>query len=178
MEFLKTLDWTTIIVTAITSFTTLFALYFKIGGKMSKIVSDSETRIRTFTDSSIRSLNGTASAIVHSFPTECWVKLAVTDDKGNLKFIMHELNDKYEKSFGMSRLGYIGKTDLEAGWDRDTANAFFDHDSLIWATGKAQTFKETVNGKEMMFHKLRLESPAGNLKGVMGFRLDNMTPVE
>lgn len=169
--------WSPIAVAAITAvpiiMTTIITSVVALR-TVNKKLDASEERQRNFTDTTIKSLNGTASAIVHSFPGPCWIKLASADSQGNVEFIMHELNGKYEEEYGLKRIDYLGKTDLEAGWPKDVADQFKNHDLQVWATGESATFEEEINDKVVRFHKVRLEGPNGLVKGVMGYQLDDL----
>jgi hypothetical protein len=78
--------------------------------------------------------------------------------------------------FGISRKDYIGKTDLEAGWHKDKADMFYEHDLLVWASGEPQTFIEEISGKKMRFRKVCVTSEDGKAKGIMGYAVDCCDP--
>ncbi len=122
-----------------------------------------------FIDSSIRKLNGIASAIVQSFDGPCWIKLAVPRPDGTVEFRMQEINAAYEQSYGINRLDYIGKTDIEAGWSKEQAEDFRRNDLDVWSTGQAHTYTEMILGKPTLIRKIRVQSAEGALKGVMGY---------
>ena len=121
-------------------------------------------------DSQLTKLNGTASYMIHSWPGPAWIKRAV-EENGQTVFRMQELNEVYAAQFGITRLSYIGKTDLEAGWDKETADRFREHDLKVWAKGGCETFVETIGGVDLKFMKLKLTSPDGSEKGVLGYGL-------
>lgn len=128
--------------------------------------------IQQHTDVTVQKLNGMLTAVLHSMDRPAWIKVARHSHDGTIRFIMFEVNDAYSDVFGIDRDTYIGKTDLEAGWDRETASLFYENDLRVWASGKPSTFTETINNRAMRFRKVRLESRDGKLKGVMGYAID------
>lgn len=129
------------------------------------------TEIRNHTDSSVAKLNGMLRYMINSMDRPCWLKLAC-QEHGKTVFRMLELNDLYTDSFGFTRNEAIGKTDLEAGVDHDTAQRFYDHDLMVWASGEPQTFDEEINGVVRRFHKMRVQTDDGVTKGILGFAAD------
>jgi len=126
---------------------------------------------RIFTDTTLRRLNGTVTAIVHSWPGPAWIKMA-HDENGDVVFRMMEINAAGERAAGVSRLAYIGKTDLEAGCPHTMANELRQHDLMVWASGEATIFSETdAHGETGKFVKIRITSPDGQCKGIMGLAL-------
>lgn len=153
----------------------LSALY--LGYRKTALRLDQKTEeLKTYTDVSMNRMNGTLAAVIHSFDRPCWVKMATTAQDGTIEFRMLELNDHYSQAFGVSRQQYLGKTDLEAGWDQETAKNFREHDLLAWASGEPQDFVEVVDGKPLRFRKLRLTSKDGINKGIMGYAVDCADP--
>jgi hypothetical protein len=127
-------------------------------------------QLRYHVDSTVQKLNGTATYMIHSWPGPAWMKRACMEN-GEVVFRMQEINENYCSTYGFSRLDYIGKTDLEAGWDRGIANKFLDNDLKVWASGKPDTFIEETPSGPQKFLKIRLVSPNGDLKGVLGYAL-------
>lgn len=127
-------------------------------------------QLRHHVDSTVQKLNGTATYMIHSWPGPAWMKRAVTEH-GQVVFRMQEVNENYCNTYGFSRMDYIGKTDLEAGWEKVEADRFLDHDLKVWASGKPEVFLENTKNGPQKFLKLRLVSPNGEMKGVMGYGL-------
>lgn len=130
-------------------------------------------QINSYTDVSVTKLNGMLKYLISSFDRPCWLKLAVKENNG-IVFRMVELNKMYEEFFHMEREDYIGKTDLEAGWDHETAQIFHENDLTVWASGKPQNFIEKINGKNMTFRKIRVETESGEAKGIFGYCVDDI----
>lgn len=130
----------------------------------------SNTReIKAHTDVTVQKLNGMLSYVIHSADRPWWIKVAA-EEHGETVFRMLEVNQAYTDLFGISRDDYIGKTDLEAGWSHTESEEFRRNDLLVWATGEPTTFTETVgDAGPMSFRKLRIQTPDGRLKGVMGY---------
>jgi hypothetical protein len=135
-----------------------------------------------FIDSSLKTLNGTASAIIASYPAPCWVKLAHKMPDGKIEFRMMDLNFHYEVMFGKHRLEYVGKTDLEAGWSQEESDDFYVHDLLVYNDGKPRDFIEkiTIDDKqrEVVFRKIRLQYANGEVKGIMGYMYEGLSSHE
>jgi hypothetical protein len=127
--------------------------------------------IKNHTDISVQKLNGMLSYFMHSAERPMWIKRAVIEE-GKITFRMLEMNRQYSNLFGIQRIDYIGKTDLEAGWPKEAADAFYAHDLKVWATGHAETYSELVHGEPTRFRKMLLETPDGTKKGVMGYAID------
>jgi len=127
---------------------------------------------RHYIEHQLKSLNGTARAIIHSWPGPCWLKTA-KDENGEVIFRMTDLNSSYSDSFRIDRLHYIGRTDLEAGHTRENAHQYRNNDLMVWASGKPKVFDEpNADGVMCKFLKVRLVSESGQLRGVMGFGMD------
>jgi hypothetical protein len=128
---------------------------------------------RHYIEHQLKSLNGTARAIIHSWPGPCWLKTA-KEEGGDVIFRMTDLNEKYSLLYGIERLHYIGRTDLEAGHSRENAHKYRNNDLMVWASGKPRVFEEPgpPDGMNKKFLKVRLMSEGGKLKGVMGFGMD------
>ena len=123
-------------------------------------------------DAQLKKLNGTATYMIHSWPAGAWLKQAEIDYEGNTIFRMIELNEKYADEVGISRLEYIGKTDLEAGVPLEQSKAYYEDDLDVWARGGAHVNSVTnESGQLVHYIKIRLSSPDGDLKGVIGYEL-------
>lgn len=148
-----------------------FAIYF--GGAYLALRKQNREihTMKAHVDSQLTKLNGTATYMIHSWPGPAWLKRAEVDKQGNVQFRMVELNEIYAQTYGIPRLDYIGKTDLEAGWDKQTSDRFRDHDLEVWAKGGAIMFTEDIQGGNLKFMKIRLQSADGQLKGVLGYGL-------
>lgn len=144
--------------------------------RLSKKLEAQTKEIKTHTDVSINRMNGTLAAVVHSFDRPCWIKMAVTDRAGNVEFRMLELNSLYERAYKVRREDYIGKTDAEVGWPKETARGFYEHDVMVWSSGEAQTVEERIDGRLVRFRRLRLISRDGLVKGVLGYQVDCIDP--
>lgn len=131
--------------------------------------------IKTHTDITVQKLNGMLSYVIHSFDRPCWIKVA-SEERGETVFRMLEVNQAYHDAFGIPRANYIGRTDLEAGWTHETAEAFHRNDLVVWATGEPTTFLENVNGQTLRIRKLRLQTMDGKLKGILGYTVDCADP--
>jgi len=141
-----------------------------------KNIRKSAHDVRMFTDSSVRNLNGTVTALIHSWPGAAWLKLAFHED-GKIIFRMQELNHEYEESYNIDRLDYIGKTDLEAGWTHKEAEEFRQHDLMVWASGEREFYTEEKSSRHSiagkgMYLKIRVSSPDGKHKGILGLEFD------
>lgn len=128
--------------------------------------------LKYHTDISVQKLNGLLTSVIHSMPAPAWLKVARTDGNGNVEFYMSELNDAYASTYGIERINYLGKTDLQAGWPLNVANRFREHDLHVWATGEATTVVESIGGLPLRFRKFRVESRNGELKGIFGYAID------
>jgi hypothetical protein len=145
----------------------LMAAWFKF--RTALVVHTSE--IKHHSDVAVQKLNGMLTYVIHSFDRPAWVKVA-HQTSTSIEFRMLEVNHLYTDIFGIERMDYLGKTDLEAGWDKKTADKFHSHDLQVWATGEPQTFTEEYNGKKTKFRKLRVMSGDGKTKGIMGYAVD------
>ena len=152
--------------------TGLIAAYFQIRSKLDTRMSE----LKNHTDVTLQRLNGMLTYVIHSFDRPAWIKVARTRIDGEVEFRMLEINELYAAKFGIPRQSYLGKTDLEAGWDRKVADQFRSHDLSVWASGEPMTFTEMVNGQLTRFRKIRVQSPDGELKGVMGYAVDCQSP--
>lgn len=147
----------------------VYGLYVKAKKEGQRVSEE----IRSHTEVSVTKLNGMLRYVIQSFSTPCWIKIARENPStGDIEFRMLEMNSLYSETFGIDRANYIGKTDLEAGWDHETATALKNNDLIVWASGEPQTFTEVINGKPLRFRKIRITSPDGSKKGVMGYALD------
>jgi len=145
--------------------TGLIAAYFKLRSEVQAKISE----VKTHTDVTLQKLNGMLTYVIHSFDRPAWIKIATQRQDGEVEFRMLELNDLYTETFGISRHDYLGKTDLEVGWDKATSERMRNHDLQVWASGEPATFEEQVSGNNLKFRKIRVQSPNGTLKGVMGY---------
>lgn len=145
-------------------FLSLAAVWWKFRTEIANNTKD----IRHHTDISVQKLNGMLTYVVHSFDRPAWIKLARETDQG-IEFRMLEVNQEYTDIFGIARTDYIGRTDLEAGWHKEEADRFYEHDLMVWASGESQTFVELVNGKPMRFRKIRVQTADGKKKGIMSY---------
>jgi hypothetical protein len=119
---------------------------------------------RIFLDTSLRRLNGTVTAIIHSWPGPAWIKVAIAEE-GQTVFRMLELNGAAEKEFGIPRLDYIGNTDREAGCTEEQAEQYRRLDLLVWASGES----DILEGEDgQAFTRVCIVSSDGEVKGVMG----------
>lgn len=133
------------------------------------------TEIKHHSDVSIQKLNGMLTYFIHSADRPMWLKAAYVEN-GKPIFRMIEMNHLYAEAYKVPRNSYIGKTDIEAGWDKVTADRFYENDLKVWATGEPETFTEIVDGKTYRFRKLLLKTPDGKKKGVMGYAVDIHEP--
>jgi hypothetical protein len=125
----------------------------------------------------VQKLNGMLTYVIHSFDRPAWLKVARMRGDGEIEFRMMEMNEAYASTYGIARHEYLGKTDLEAGWDKRTADAFRAHDLSVWASGEPSTFVESIGSKPLRFRKLRVVSPYNNeLKGIFGYAVDCHDP--
>lgn len=161
----------------------LVALYFKLRhsgavrtGYLSEELRSCVNELKAHQETSIQKLNGMLSYLISSLGRPAWLKVASTDANGKTVFRMLVLNAHYGDIVGVHVDDYVGKTDLEAGWNHETARQFHDHDLLVWSTGESQDFFEVVNGERMRFRKIPVKSPSGDIKGVFGFAVDCGAP--
>lgn len=161
------MDWTAIIVALISQAGLLLTVYLRLKGHIDKKTEETKQH----SDLSVQKLNGLLTTVIHSFDAPAWIKIATNGPNNEIDFRMSEVNDKYTELFGIKRSEYIGKTDLEAGWPKELAEKFRQHDLLVWASGEPQTIEEDCGKGKLVFRKLRLESPDGKLKGVMGYQI-------
>jgi hypothetical protein len=150
----------------------LIAAYFKLRSEVQSKIAE----VKNHTDVTLQKLNGMLSYVIHSFDRPAWIKIATQRQDGQIEFRMLELNELYSETFGISRNDYIGKTDLEAGWDKRTADQMRSHDLSVWASGESATITEVINGKRLRFRKIRVQSANSALKGIMCYSVDSMEP--
>jgi len=148
--------------------TGLIITYFKVRSQFNKKIQE----VKTHTAISVQKLNGMLSYVINSFDRPAWIKVAHTRADGEIEFRILDVNNVYCEEFNFSQNECLGKTDLEMGWDSNSANLFRKHDLSVWASGETETFAETVNGKNRFFRKLRVQSADGMVKGVMGYEVD------
>lgn len=160
--------------------TTVLGVYAKIhiaGKKREKAITDkiekTANEVKAHADASVQKLNGMLTYVIHSIGFPAWLKVARQGPSGEVEFRMLELNEDYASTFGISRLSYIGKTDLEAGWDYHTAQTFRQQDLTVWASGEALEVVERVGETEMRFRKIRVQSSDGHLRGILGLCIDH-----
>jgi|TARA_R110000765_G_scaffold9042_5_gene28616 hypothetical protein len=134
-------------------------------------LASTTSEIKNHADMSIQKLNGMLTYVIHSFDRPAWIKVA-RHEHGEVVFRMLELNQHFGDEYGIYRSDYIGKTDLEAGWDHKTAKIMFEHDLAVWASGEPTTFIERIEGVERHFRKIRITTPDGKLKGIMSYEID------
>lgn len=163
----------------------LMALYFKLkrsGATREQSIKDEvATHIRDLKnhqDVSVQRLNGMLSYVIHSFPSPAWLKVARQNGEGKTEFRMLEVNEAYASTYGIKRLDYLGKTDLEAGWPLDTAHKFQQHDLMVWASGEPTTFVENTGGVTTRFRKIRVQTFDGKLVGILGYAIDCADPAK
>lgn len=161
----------------------LMALYFKLkrsGATREQSIKDEvATQIRDLKnhqDVSVQRLNGMLSYVIHSFPSPAWLKVARQNGEGKTEFRMLEVNEAYASTYGIKRLDYLGKTDLEAGWPLDTAHKFQQHDLMVWASGEPTMFVEQVGPIPMRFRKIRVQTLDGKMVGILGYAIDCHDP--
>jgi hypothetical protein len=152
--------------------TGLLAAYFKLRSEVQAKIQE----VKTHTDVTLQKLNGMLTYVIHSFDRPAWIKIASIRADGEIEFRMLELNDLYTESFDISRHEYLGKTDLEAGWDKIEADKMRTNDLHVWSSGQPTTFVEVVGGKPLRFRKIRVQSADGRLKGVMGYAVECEEP--
>ncbi len=150
----------------------LLFTYFKLKGRFDNKINE----IKQHTNISVQRLNGMLFSVINSFDRPAWIKVAQVRSDGEVEFRMMEVNEAYCSTYGLDRKDYIGKTDLEVGWDKATADLFRKHDLSVWASGEAETFDETIQGKKMRFRKIRIQSNDGMSKGIMGYAIDCTDP--
>jgi PAS domain-containing protein len=143
--------------------------------KLKSELATKTQEIKTHTDVTLTRLNGMLSYVIHSFDRPCWLKIA-SEEHGQTVFRMLEVNQAYCDTFGIARHDYIGKTDLEAGWDHETAAKFAEHDLMVWAGGEPMNFCEEIEGQARRFRKIRISTQEGKTKGVLGYALDCQHP--
>jgi PAS domain-containing protein len=165
-----------------TQLSLFIGLYFKLkkgsSQRHSAVLSEVKKKldeVKNHQDVSVQKLNGMLSYLIHSFGRPAWLKVARQTADG-IDFRMIEVNQAYAEAFGIARLDYLGKTDLEAGWEHETAAKFKDHDLAVWASGEPMTVVETVNGKPMRFRKIRVQSLDGEKKGIFAYAIDCQEP--
>jgi len=147
--------------------TGLMVAYFKVKSQFDKKIQE----VKTHTAISVQKLNGMLSYVINSFDKPAWIKVAHTRADGEIEFRILDVNEVYCDEFGFSQQECLGKTDLEIGWDSNSANIFRKHDLSVWASGETETFIENVNGKNKAFRKLRVQSSDGMVKGIMGYEV-------
>ena len=152
--------------------TGLITVYYKMRAQVDKKL----TEVKNHTDVSVQKLNGMLTYVIHSFDRPAWIKVATKGTNGETEFRMLEMNDLYAESYGIKRSDYIGKTDLEAGWDKSSADEFRAHDLMVWASGQASSFEEPVRKGSKRFRKIRLSSLNGEVKGIMAYAVDPEDP--
>lgn len=163
----------TLATEAIVVGTALITAYFKLKAEFIKKIQE----VKHHTEVSVQKLNGTLSYVINSFGRPAWIKVAKVREDGNVEFRMMEMNDAYCQKYGFKRNQYIGKTDLEAGWNKETADMFRKHDLMVWSSGEAEDFTEEVGGESVRFRKIRLQNKDGNVKGILGFEVDCNDPL-
>jgi PAS domain-containing protein len=204
MLLLSAVPATPDIATILTSFFTLagglLAMYSKskkeADKRVQKLLEDNDVRaklildemvrsindVKTFSDVNMQKLNGMLTYVIHSFDRPAWLKVARRRGDGEIEFRMLEMNDLYAEIFGISRSDYLGKTDLEAGWDKTTAEMFRQHDLSVWASGEPTTYTEVVKGVPARFRKIRVSARKNVtdgpevLKGVFAYAVDCSDP--
>lgn len=132
-----------------------------------RVVGEALIEQNHFIDQSVRKMNGGLLAVLNSFEGPCWIRSASVNSMGLVEFRMQDMNGHAERAFGIDRIAYIGKTDVEAGRNRDEAMAASDADSTVWASGVPRTFIEKIGGTEYRVRRLRVESRDNVIKGVM-----------
>jgi hypothetical protein len=131
--------------------------------------------IKNHSDITVQKLNGMLTYVIQSFDRPAWVKVA-REENGEIHFRMLEVNDKYTELSGIHRKNYIGRTDLEAGWNHETAKIFHDHDLSVWASGNSKTFDEEIYGTKRKFRRIRIQTNDGTLKGIMCYEIGEDMP--
>ena len=98
----------------------LLTTYFKLKSSAAKreesikeSIASKVEEMKLHQDMSMQKLNGMLTYLIHSFGRPAWLKVARMSPCGEIEFRMLEVNDDYAATFGISRLAYIGKTDLE-----------------------------------------------------------------
>jgi len=167
-------DWTTLLIVG-GSITAQLLIVLTAWYKFKWELRARTNEIKYHSDVSVQKLNGMLTSVIMSFDRPAWVKVAEQTRDG-VTFRMLEINDRYAELYGVSRIDYIGKTDLEAGWQKELADNFYAHDIQVWSTGEPQTFIENVRGQEMRFRKVRVTNQDGKIKGVMGYAVDCVDP--
>lgn len=134
------------------------------------------TEIKIHTDVTVQKLNGMLSYVAHSFDRPMWIKMAY-EEHGCVVFRMLEMNHLYGEIYGIKRSDYLGKTDFEAGWKKDEADRFWKNDLLVWSSGEPSTFEEDCHGELRTFRKIRITTPDGAVKGVLGYQVNPLPPL-
>ena len=157
----------------------LLTTYFKLKSSAAKreesikeSIASKVEEMKLHQDMSMQKLNGMLTYLIHSFGRPAWLKVARMSPCGEIEFRMLEVNDDYAATFGISRLAYIGKTDLEAGWPWEAAQEFRKHDLSVWASGEPVTVTEHHGTTTSRFRKVRVQSANGELKGIFGYCID------
>lgn len=135
------------------------------------LISQSE-KLQTFTDVSVRKLNGTATSIIRAFPAPCYMMILDEQD-GNSKFIISEVNEAYENITGIKRSNAIGNTELEIGVIKSDAEENHKHNLLVCGGPEPNyTFDEVIkpeSKEKIKIMKVRLVSVEGKIKGILAF---------
>jgi len=157
---------------------TVISLVIGVYVALKREVRRESSEVKKHTDLSFRKLNGlNVDSLIHSMDRPAWLKVATIED-GRTEFRMLTLNRHYERAFGKTSEQYIGRTDAQAGWDRQTVAKFYDHDLYIWQTGQPATVVEVCDGVPYRFRKIRVCTPDGVPKGIMGFTVEAEAPPE
>lgn len=163
-------DWTTLLIVG-GSITAQLMIVVTAWFKFKTELQARTNEIKYHSDVSVQKLNGMLTSVIMSFDRPAWVKVAHME-RDKVVFRMLEINNLYGELYGVERQDYIGKTDLEAGWPKESADSFYNHDVQVWSTGESSTFNEVINGKSYRFRKIRVTSSTGKIKGVMGYAVD------
>jgi len=152
---------------------TVISLVIGVYVALKREVRREGAEVKKHTDVSVRKLNGlNVESLIHSMDRPAWVKVAVSEAGGPVEFRMLTMNRQYERAFGKTRDQYLGRTDREAGWDAATCAQFYDHDLYIWQTGQPSTVVEVCDGIPYRFRKVRVSTPDGIPKGILGFSVE------
>lgn len=158
---------------------TVISLVIGVYVALKREVRREGAEVKKHTDVSVRKLNGlNVESLIHSMDRPAWVKVAVSEGGGPVEFRMLTMNRQYERAFGKTSEQYIGRTDAQAGWDPQTVAKFYDHDLYIWQTGQPATVVEVCDGVPYRFRKIRVCTPDGIPKGIMGFTVEEVGPPE
>ncbi len=133
--------------------------------KKSLKILELEIMIRT-----LSSRKGTLGSYIENIPAPVWIK-KLNDEN---QFEMLILNREYISTYGIDKIGYVGKTDYDF-WPKEVADEFQEEDFSVYLSGESLTRMVPIPIKdknvEHVFMKFRVDLPDGQY-GVGGILLD------